>query len=226
MTAVRLLPSGRAAVLVECDTLADVLALHDALAATAPEGLVELVPAARTLLVSVDPARLPLETVAAWVRRTAAATDASGEPAPAAPASSVPPAPSAAPDLDVVVIDVDYRGDDLAETAALLGVSVEHLVARHAATSWRVAFIGFAPGFGYLVAEDWPFDVPRLDVARTRVPAGAVGLAGAFSGAYPRESPGGWRLVGRTEAALWDPLADAPALLAPGRTVRFRPVTT
>lgn len=221
MTAVRLLPSGRAALLVECDSLADVLALHDALAPTAPDGLVELVPAARTLLVSVDPDRLPLESAASWVRRVAAdaaraATPASGGTAGPAPAGSA----------DAVVIEVDYRGDDLAETAALLEVSAEHLVARHVATAWRVAFIGFAPGFGYLVADEWPFDVPRLDVARTRVPAGAVGLAGAFSGAYPRESPGGWRLVGRTDAALWDPHAEAPALLVPGRTVHFRAVAT
>lgn len=221
MTAVRLLPSGRAALLVECDSLADVLALHDALAASAPDGLVELVPAARTLLVSVDPDRLPLESAASWVRRVAADVTRAAVPAGGGTAR-----PAHAGSADAVVIEVDYRGDDLAETAALLEVSAEHLVARHVATAWRVAFIGFAPGFGYLVADEWPFDVPRLDVARTRVPAGAVGLAGAFSGAYPRESPGGWRLVGRTDAALWDPHAEAPALLVPGRTVRFRAVAT
>lgn len=219
MIATRLLPSGRAAILVECDALADVLALHDALAPTAPDGLVELVPAARTLLVSVDPARLPLESAARWVRAGAAAAGGGATETTAATPAGTADGTSAA-----VVIDVDYRGDDLAETAELVGVSVEHLVARHAATAWRVAFIGFAPGFGYLVADDWPFDVPRLDVARTRVPSGAVGLAGAFSGAYPRESPGGWRLVGRTDAALWDPHAESPALLVPGRTVRFRAV--
>lgn len=212
MIAVRLLPSGRSALLAECDSLADVLALHDALAAAAPDGLVELVPAARTLLVAVDPLRLPLESAASWVRGAAADAVAAGTGRAAVEARAA------------VVIDVDYRGDDLAETADLLGVSAEHLVARHAATAWRVAFIGFAPGFGYLVADDWPFDVPRLDVARTRVPAGAVGLAGAFSGAYPRESPGGWRLVGRTDITLWDPHAESPALLVPGRTVRFRAV--
>jgi KipI family sensor histidine kinase inhibitor len=209
--AVRLLPSGPSALLVETDALADVIALHDALAASAPDGVVELVPAARTLLIAVDPARLPLETAASWVRRTAA------DPAAATSASV-----GAGSHADEVVVDVDYRGDDLADTAGLLGVSPEHLVGRHVATAWRVAFIGFAPGFAYLAADDWPFDVPRLDVARTRVPSGAVGLAAGFSGAYPRESPGGWRLVGRTDAALWDPHADPPALLAPGRTVRFR----
>jgi KipI family sensor histidine kinase inhibitor len=209
--AVRLLPSGPSALLVETDALADVIALHDALAASAPDGVVELVPAARTLLVAVDPARLPLETAASWVRRTAAD-----------PAAATSVSVGAGSHADEVVVDVDYRGDDLADTAGLLGVSPEHLVGRHVATAWRVAFIGFAPGFAYLAADDWPFDVPRLDVARTRVPSGAVGLAAGFSGAYPRESPGGWRLVGRTDAALWDPHADPPALLAPGRTVRFR----
>ncbi|MGR2752983.1 5-oxoprolinase subunit B family protein [Agromyces arachidis] len=207
----RLLPSGHGALLVETETLADVIALHDALAATAPDGVIELVPAARTLLVALDPSRLPLEAAATWVRRTAAA-------APAAVAPAVP-------DAERVVVPVDYRGDDLAATAAMLDVSPEHLVARHTGTSWRVAFIGFAPGFAYLVADEWPFDVPRLDVARTRVPAGAVGLAAGFSGAYPRESPGGWRLIGRTEVALWDPAADSPALLSPGRIVRFTAVT-
>jgi KipI family sensor histidine kinase inhibitor len=143
--------------------------------------------------------------------------------AAAGPAASSPASGTAGARAEVVV-EVDYRGDDLADTAAMLGVSPEHLVARHTATAWRVAFIGFAPGFAYLAADDWPFDVPRLDVARTRVPGGAVGLAAGFSGAYPRESPGGWRLVGRTDAALWDPHADPPALLAPGRVVRFRAV--
>ncbi|WP_430647836.1 5-oxoprolinase subunit B family protein [Agromyces sp. GXS1127] len=209
----RLLPSGRSAILVECDDLDGVLALHDALARDVPDGVVELVPAARTVLVAVDPARLALESAANWIRRAARTATA------ARPAGTHDPAAT-----DDVVIDVDYRGADLADLAAHLGITPEHLVARHVAARWRVAFVGFAPGFGYLVADDWPFDVPRLGVARTRVPAGAVGLAGAFSGAYPRESPGGWRLIGRTDAALWNPHADPPALLRPGHGVRFREV--
>ncbi|WP_400996267.1 allophanate hydrolase subunit 1 [Agromyces sp. GXQ0307] len=214
----RLLPAGRSAILVECDGLDAVIELHDALALDRPEGVVELVPAARTLLVAVDPASLPLESAANWVRRAARGAR------PTAPSETAdgPRVRAGAPASDDLVIDVDYRGVDLADVAAHLGVTAEHLVARHLATRWRVAFIGFAPGFGYLVADDWPFDVPRLDVARTRVPPGAVGLAGAFSGAYPRESPGGWRLIGRTDAALWDPEVDPPALLVPGRGVRFR----
>ena len=105
----------------------------------------------------------------------------------------------------------------------LLGVSADELVRRHAAAEWTVAFTGFAPGFGYLVSPDWPFEVPRLPSPRTRVPRGAVGLAGEFTGAYPRETPGGWRLIGTTAASLFDADATPPALLAPGTRVRFRP---
>jgi KipI family sensor histidine kinase inhibitor len=204
----RLLPSGDAALLVECDSLEEVLALHDVLSADLRPGVVELVPAARTILVAVDPARLPLESAATWVRRVpggAAARPAGAEVEPA-------------------VIPVVYDGEDLAATAALLGVSTETLVARHVEIEWRVAFIGFAPGFGYLVSDDWPFEVPRLDAPRTRVPTGSVAIAGEFGGVYPRPSPGGWRLIGRTGATLWDPEAAEPSLLAPGRLVRFQAI--
>ena len=204
----RLLPSGDAALLVECDSLEEVLALHDALAADPRSGVVELVPAARTILVAVDPARLPLESAATWVRRI-----------PAEAGSRVAGAAA-----DPVAIPVAYDGDDLAATASLLAVSPEALVAAHTAAEWRVAFVGFAPGFGYLVSDDWPFEVPRLEAPRPRVPAGSVAIAGAFGGVYPRQSPGGWRLIGRTDATLWDPEADEPALLAPGRRVRFEAI--
>ncbi|MGX5697672.1 5-oxoprolinase subunit B family protein [Agromyces soli] len=217
---IRILPSGASALLVECAGLDEVLALHDALAGAAPPGLVELVPAARTVLVAVDPARLPLESAASWVQRTGADLAAEAGDAARASAADAEASRSIAP----VELPTRYDGDDLAETAALLGLSVEALVARHAAIEWRVAFIGFAPGFAYLVSEDWPFDVPRLAAPRTRVPAGAVALAGPYSGAYPRESPGGWRLVGRTDAPLWSADASSPALLPPGTRVRFREV--
>jgi KipI family sensor histidine kinase inhibitor len=204
----RLLPSGDSALLVECDSLEEVLALHDALAADQRPGVLELVPAARTILVSIDPARFPLESAATWVRRipAEAGTRVGGTAA------------------DPVAIPVAYDGDDLAAVAAALAVSPEALVARHTGIEWRVAFIGFAPGFGYLVSDDWPFEVPRLAAPRTRVPAGSVALAGAFSGVYPRQSPGGWRLIGRTDQNLWDPEASEPALLAPGRRVRFEAI--
>ena len=204
----RLLPSGDAAILVECDSLEEVLALHEALAADRRPGVVELVPAARTILIGVDPAVMPLESAATWVRRVPA------EAGSRAAGAAAPP----------ITIPVAYQGDDLETTAMLLAVSAEALVARHTAIEWRVAFVGFAPGFGYLVSDDWPFEVPRLDAPRTRVPAGAVALAGGFGGVYPRQSPGGWRIIGRTDAVLWDPDADPPALLVPGRRVRFEAI--
>ncbi|UOQ88229.1 allophanate hydrolase subunit 1 [Agromyces endophyticus] len=220
---VRLLPSGEAALLVECGSLDEVLALHDALAADPRPGLVELVPAARTILVAVDPARLPLESVATWVRR-AAASGGRADAASGPRRSTTPPARAGDDEPEPAIVRVVYDGVDLAETAALLGCSTDALVECHTAARWRVAFGGFAPGFGYLVSDDWAFEVPRLDAPRTRVPAGAVALAGAFAGVYPRESPGGWRLVGRTDADLWNPDRAEPALLAPGRRVRFEAV--
>ncbi len=103
-------------------------------------------------------------------------------------------------------------------------MSADELVRRHASADWTVAFTGFAPGFGYLVSPDWTFDVPRLVTPRTRVPRGSVGLAAGFTGAYPRDTPGGWRLIATTDAALFDPDTASPALLAPGTRVRFTPV--
>ena len=200
----RVRPMGERAFLLEVGTLDEVLPLHAALSAARPEGVVDLVPAARTVLVRVDTRRLRLDAARAW---------ALGAVADAEPGDG-----AAGP---LVELDIVYDGADLAETAGLLGTGADELVRRHAAVEWRVAFTGFAPGFGYLVSEDWHFDVPRLDSPRTRVPAGAVGLAGAFSGAYPRDTPGGWRLIGTTAARLFDPDAASPALLAPGTRVRF-----
>jgi KipI family sensor histidine kinase inhibitor len=206
--AVRLLPMGERALLAETESLDAVLALHAALAASRPTGVVDLVPAARSVLVRVETGTLPLASARSWIERTAEETDAAI------------PADEGAP---VIELDAAYGGPDLAETADRLGLSTDELVARHSSAEWTVAFTGFAPGFGYLVSPDWTFDVPRLDSPRTRVPAGSIGLAGAFSGAYPRETPGGWRLIATTDAALFDPDASPPALLAPGTRVRFRP---
>lgn len=201
----RILPMGVDAVLVEEPDLDAVLALHAALADDRPAGIVELVPAARTVLVRFDPARIGAVAVREWV--AGATTSAAGTSGAAAE----------------VGLGIVYDGADLDETARLLGLGPAELAERHARTPWQVAFTGFAPGFGYLVGEDWPHDVPRLAVPRTRVPAGAVGLAAGFTGAYPRETPGGWRLIGRTDAPLFDPAAARPALLVPGMRVRFLP---
>lgn len=201
-----ILPIGERAVLAEVDSLEEVLALHARLEASRPEGVIDLVPAARTVLVRVDPRVLTLAAARSWIER---APDA---------AASVTALPR------VVELDATYDGADLDATAALLGLSTDDLVRRHSEAEWTVAFTGFAPGFGYLVSEDWPFDVPRLETPRTRVPPGAVGLAAGFTGAYPRDTPGGWRLIATTDAVLFDPDAASPALLAPGTRVRFRPV--
>jgi biotin-dependent carboxylase-like uncharacterized protein len=123
-----------------------------------------------------------------------------------------------------VEIPVSYDGPDLALVADLTGLSPADVVAAHTGTPWTVAFGGFAPGFAYLVGGDPRLTVPRKTTPRTRVPAGAVGLAGEFSGIYPTSSPGGWQLLGRTDVVLFDPDADPPALLTPGTRVRFRAV--
>lgn len=200
---VRILPFGDRALLAEAADSPEALALLAALEASRPSGVIDLVPGARTVLVRVDPRELSLLGARTWIKS----------------AESSPHTPDVQP--RTVELGIAYDGPDLADTADLLGVSVEALAARHRATAWTVAFTGFAPGFGYLAGADWPFDVPRLDAPRTRVPNGSVGLAGHYSGAYPRATPGGWRLIGTTDAVLFDPSAAAPALLAPGTRVRF-----
>jgi KipI family sensor histidine kinase inhibitor len=200
----RLLPCGERALLVELAGLEDVLGLHAALAAGAPAGVLELVPAARTLLVVFDPA-------ATDAQRLGAALE------------SMEYSPGAHGDGDAVEIRVVYDGEDLDLVAEHAGLSREEVVERHAGGAYVVAFCGFAPGFGYLTGLDERLHVPRRDSPRTRVPAGAVAVADRFTAVYPRASPGGWRLIGRTGATLWDASRDPPALLAPGTRVRFVP---
>ena len=124
------------------------------------------------------------------------------------------------------MIEVRYDGEDLARGRPTSpGSPSAEVVAAHTGTPWRVAFCGFAPGFSYLVGGDPRLRVPRRDEARVRVPAGAVAIAGEFSSIYPRVSPGGWQLLGHTDAVLWDAAADPPAVLRPGAVVEFRDVT-
>lgn len=186
--------------LVECDDLDEAMRTHRAWAGM--PGVIERVPGARTVLVRFD----PLVTSAAELAEALVATPADGSLSEARPE---------------VVVPVQYDGEDLAETASLLGVPVDELVRRHGAARWTVAFSGFAPGFGYLVGDDPVFDVPRRASPRIRVPAGSVALAGRFTGVYPRESPGGWQLIGTTDAVMWDVHRDPPAMLMPGTRVRF-----
>lgn len=210
--AVEVLPAGESALLVEVAGLDEVIALEAALRPLADagegpwSGVTDLVAAARTVLV-VATAGTDLDRLAAEVRGVAAQR-------PARPGGD-------APDGEVVEVPVAYDGPDLEDVARLTGLAVEEVVRAHTATPWRVAFGGFAPGFAYLAGGDARLRVPRLGSPRSSVPAGAVGLAGEFSGVYPRASPGGWRLLGTTTLALWDEGRDPPALLRPGTTVRF-----
>jgi KipI family sensor histidine kinase inhibitor len=190
-------PFGRRAVLAE---VADSAAARS-LAAYARAARVtadEVVPGARTVLFDGvrDPAVLAA-LLAGWTPEA--------EPEPG----------------ELVEVPVVYDGADLADVADRWGTDVDGVVARHGEVEFVSAFCGFAPGFAYLAGLPEEYAVPRLDSPRSRVPAGAVGLAGAWCGVYPSASPGGWRLLGRTDARLWDPDRSRPALLAPGTRVRF-----
>ncbi|WP_453984511.1 5-oxoprolinase subunit B/C family protein [Brevibacterium casei] len=200
MTAFR--TASRQHLLIDCADLTETMRLHHSLETAALPGVVELVPAARTVLVRFDPARTSARELESAITDLDLASGASG-------------------DERSVSIDVVYDGEDLAEVAELLGVSPAEVIARHQRARWQVAFSGFAPGFGYLAGDDPLFDVPRRSSPRTRVPVGSVALAGEFTGVYPRSSPGGWQLIGRTDAVLWDLDRDPPALFVPGTVVTF-----
>ncbi len=131
------------------------------------------------------------------------------------------PAPDSLRTTDLVTIETVYDGADLDEVGELTGLGARGVVAAHTGVEWTVAFTGFAPGFGYLTAPGHSLRAPRRAHPRTEVPSGAVGLADEFSGIYPRPSPGGWQLIGRTSARMWDLHRDPPALLYPGVRVRF-----
>ena len=206
----RLLPMGDAALLLETDDIDAVLAVAAVLAPLAEAGdgvwadVDDLVPAARTLLVVARPTTDLDELGRAVVGAARGASLA-----------------TTAAEQRAVEISVRYDGPDLEEVAQLTGLTSDEVIAAHTGTAWRVGFGGFAPGFAYLVGGDPRLVVARRAEPRTRVPAGSVGLAGEFSGIYPRESPGGWQLIGSTDVVLWDADRQPPALLIPGTTVRF-----
>jgi KipI family sensor histidine kinase inhibitor len=212
----RVLPAGDGAVLLEFDSAEQVAAAHRALLARAADGVIELVPAARTILVHYDPERFDPDALGLPLQ-LAEAPEALE--APEAPASTADDASGRLVRLPVV-----YDGPDLAELSTATGLGVAEIVERHAAAEYVVAFCGFSPGFAYLTGLDPLLRLPRRATPRTRVPAGSVAIADEFAGVYPAPSPGGWHLLGRTDAALWDLERDPPALLAPGTRVRFEPV--
>jgi len=195
---VKLLPYGPRAVLVEFESLGEVMAAATTWRHAALPGVIDVVPAARTVLVTHD---------------GSLATDVLREPTEAAP-----------PRGDTVSIDVVYDGADLDDVAAATGMSVDDVVRLHSGAEYTVAFCGFMPGFAYLVGLPTELQLPRRPTPRTRVPSGAVAIAAEFAGIYPRESPGGWHLLGHTGAVLWDETREPSALLTPGTVVRFNDV--
>lgn len=200
---------GNCALLLECESTAEVLAWTSALRRAELPGVVDIVPASRTVLLKLAEPRYQAPTRQRLAKLEISAVDLAAEP------------PSGKPD---VIIDVVYDGPDLVEVGRLTGLDPVGVIAAHTGTLWRVGFGGFAPGFAYLVGGDPRLHVPRQQEPRTKVPAGAVGLAGEFSGVYPRESPGGWQLIGSTDVTLWDLERAEPALLTPGMWVQFRAV--
>jgi KipI family sensor histidine kinase inhibitor len=200
---VRVLPYGDRALLLEVDDLAGVLALDAALSREPIEGVIDIVPAARTVLIRFE-AGSDLATIRAGLDRL-----------------TVAPIDLESVDTEIE-IPVVYDGKDLASVARMLELTPAALIRAHTDAVWTVAFCGFAPGFAYLTGTDERLaSVPRRSSPRTRIPAGSVALAGGFSAVYPGASPGGWQLLGRTELRTFDVEQDPPARLQPGVRVRF-----
>lgn len=203
---IRVLEAGPRALLVELDSGEDAEAFHAELlrrrAAGELPAVREIVPGARTVLLDGVEDRTLAGRMPSW---------------------TVPPLSRGAG--EAVEIPVVYDGPDLADVAEAWGVAVDEVPRIHARAEFRVAFCGFAPGFAYLTGLPAHLSVERRATPRTRVPAGALALAGPYTGVYPRTSPGGWQIIGRMPGpdALWDPGREPAALLGPGARVRFVP---
>jgi len=194
----RLLPCGSGAVLAEYDTLAEVIAVDSALRLSDLSGIDDVIPAARTVLVAfhnVDRAVLERLLI----------------PLPAAPRPQGP----------IVEIPVVYDGIDLEEVALATGVSTDEVVATHSSVVYSAAFLGFTPGWAYLVGLPTQLHLPRRSTPRTSITAGSVAIANEFTGVYPTVSPGGWHLLGHTTERMFDVERDKPALVMAGDRVRF-----
>jgi len=200
----QLRPYGPTAAVIEVESTADAITLGEWLRAEALPGVVDLVPAARSVLVQCDtPQSL------------------------AAVLTLMPPPDTAAfqfASSTEVTIDTVYDGDDLDDVASRLGVGVADVVEMHTAVTYTAAFCGFVPGFTYLTADTPLLALARRGTPRTRVPGGSVAVAAGFTGVYPSSSPGGWNLLGHTTTPMWDPTRARPAFIEPGDTVRFRSV--
>lgn len=218
MGAVRMLVAGEQGLIVEFGNAIDpavnarVHRLARALAARGLEGVIETVPTYRSLLVLFDPLILPRERLDSEVEALLA--DPAVEEAPGVGGNTV----------ELPVLYGGEFGPDLTFIARHTGLSTEEVIAIHSSSSYLVYMLGFTPGFPYLGGMSSRLATPRLSSPRGKVPTGSVGIAGSQTGVYPVESPGGWRLIGRTPLRLFDLEAEQPFLLAPGDVVRFRPV--
>lgn len=200
----------RRAVLFEFADLESVVTAQAAVSAHPVPGQVELVAAARTLLLEVDAAEKLAPAIKDIMAREVVLREAA--------------------EGKLVTVEAVYDGEDIADVARIAGLTEDPSAARdavikaHTEIEWTAAFGGFAPGFAYMTSPDERLAMPRLDSPRTKVPAGSVALADGFSAVYPKASPGGWRLIGRTKARLWDVTKDTPALIQPGDRVQFKAV--
>ncbi|MDO4685838.1 MAG: allophanate hydrolase subunit 1 [Corynebacterium sp.] len=206
-------PCGDAAVLIDIhpqdaelagiSTLAAVMNVHQQIQDLNIAGVIDIVPAAATVLITLDTALCTPKEAGNLFRDieiTGGITHAGRE----------------------VIIPVTYDGADLEVVAEATGLSVREVVEKHTTTPWLAAFGGFAPGFMYLVPQQPLWNIPRRSQPRAQIPAGAVALAGEFSGVYPQVSPGGWQLLGTTTIPMWDTQRPQPSYILPGDTVIFQ----
>jgi len=213
----RYLPAGDAALVVEFGDRIDeainrrVHLLAHVLAQDPVPGLGEAVPTYRSLLVHYDPLQLGYGDVARLVKDRLQEMEDVRLPQPRL--------------VEVPTLYGGEFGPDIAFVARHNGISVEEVIRIHSGVDYPVYMLGFTPGFPYLGGVAAAIAAPRLQTPRPRVPAGSVGIAGQQTGIYPIESPGGWRIIGRTPLALFDPYRDPPALLAAGDRVRFLPIS-
>ncbi|TBY58865.1 5-oxoprolinase/urea amidolyase family protein [Rhizobium leguminosarum bv. viciae] len=204
---IRFLNAGTRSLLVELAGLDETLTLLDVLLAQQPQGVTDIIPAARTVMVEFDPAIISRQVLARLISKL----DLSSQ---------------AVRHGNTFEIPVLYDGEDLEDVAILLGCTTAEVIRRHTSATFTVAFTGFAPGFAYMTCDDLSFDIPRRSSPRIKIPAGSVALAGKFGGIYPSDSPGGWQLIGRTPLQMWDLSRERPAFLAPGDRVRFCDLAT
>ena len=196
---------------VDAAVNARVHALSQRIERVRPAWLRDLVPAYASLALFVDADAFdctlePLDEARRWLQQQAFTAD---------------DARIAGRSVEIPVSYGGGHGPDLPALATHAGLGEGDVIARHCAVEYRVAMLGFSPGFPYLLGLDPRLAMPRLDTPRTHVPAGSVGIGGAQTGIYPQTGPGGWRIIGRTTLVLFDPLQDPPTLLAPGDRVRF-----